>query len=279
MKKILLPTLAYLEYEDVKFEGKERMRPFWAWHCECQALGGIDPLARHMRSKLMQPAEDFYALKFSTPEESICVLRDLYKADLVYQHLNNFKSYTGNRLAIWYGEKDLFIVPGGYSEIFSSSNPSFLRYLKSEISRSVPRNMTDIKNLIWRNPYAKGVLTELKTGYSCKFRTVKQVVHCDDRFWKEFDCSQVKGRAKEFKDDLLNHIRDCYLEHDNPKTDPLFGKRQEILESLLPYYRMVNLNDKQGVAPHRIDKLPDPTIGEPLLMDTLKNYINILKKR
>jgi hypothetical protein len=144
--------------------------------------------------------------------------------------------------------------------------------------RTNPRNSADVRNLILSDPYVKGTLVEPSSGFFWIFRPAPPRVSCDNLFWKKYDRSNVRGRAADFKEFLWDEILDCYINHDNPCTDPLQGKREKILSHLSPLFRVANLDDGDGWKPVLIDKLPDPTIGRPLSFDTLKRYIQELMK-
>jgi hypothetical protein len=207
-------------------------------------------------------------------------------SSLLRKHLNSipdkgaaeFQHYKGSMGSINLVGK----VEGSYEGIkeivlFDYSRKPIKEHNKNSILLT-PMNTAELIESIRRNPYIKGVLVDLRNGVPLKFRIEKTRVSCDDLFWKKFDRSKLGGRAADFKEFLWDEIYDCYINHDNPKTDPIYAKRKEILRNLSPFFRVVNLNDREGWKPVLIDNLPDPTMGRPLSLDTLKNYIKKLKK-
>ena len=279
MKQHFLNTLSYLGYWGINCKSKERRRPFWAWCCKHQALGGIDPLANHMRSKLMQPAKEFHVT-----------------GHIFVPGLNaKFETFPTNEIDFEFLENELLECDFAFKHSAKSGQsmqfgtPIFIKYiplvefikldLPCEIlGKKLQRifNIGDIKNIILSNPLMKGELIDLRTASSWKFRTLNPS-HSDDLFWKIFDPSKVKTQ---FLDDLLTVIRDKCIEHDDPNTDPVYGKREEIHSILSQSYRtykqrVIHIDEIQKQYPG-VDPI---TVSEEIGLVTIKRGINALKKR
>jgi hypothetical protein len=151
------------------------------------------------------------------------------------------------------------------------------QFLQASLGRPWPdiriRNIADIKNLIWRNPYVKGVLIDHRTNTPLKFRIVKPEIG-DDLFDKRFDLSKVKT---DFQHWLYHEIHDLYLENewDDPRIDQIHGKREELWKRALLLFRLY----EQRVT--HIEDLPygvNPTTLPLICQATVNRAIKAIKK-
>jgi hypothetical protein len=136
-----------------------------------------------------------------------------------------------------------------------------------QIEWPVPRNIADVKNRILSQPYIKGTL-ENTYGIIGKFRPNKPYTF-KDLFDIRFDRSKVKT---DFKDWLWQKIRDIYeaSDCDDPRIDPLYGKREELWHEALTFFRVYDQRT------HPANMLPGYSC-EWLSFDTLKNNIEEIK--
>jgi hypothetical protein len=126
----------------------------------------------------------------------------------------------------------------------------------------------DIKDILGeKSVNMPGWLVNLKTHEYCIFKWQDTKDSVEDLFWRKYSFSKAKTT---FKKDLIRLLHDCYIEHDNPDTDPTHGRREEIWHELLPEYRIYNQR-----AIH-IDELPEPACTF-ISLDTVKRTIKELK--
>jgi len=128
-----------------------------------------------------------------------------------------------------------------------------------------------VTNKLHLDPNKRGILVEISSGYIWKFRPAQPRVSCDDQFWKRFDRSKVNTAFEEW---LWGEIYDLYIKCENPRIDPLHGKREELWQSALPLFRVY----KQRVT--YVEDLPygiDPASLAMISLDTVDRSIQKIR--
>lgn len=124
---------------------------------------------------------------------------------------------------------------------------------------------SSVKNKFYLDPNKKGSLIEISSGQVWKFRCTKPYTS-KELFDLRFDREKLDT---DFKEWLYYRICDIYekADIDDPRIDPLDGKREDLWHEALTLFRVHNQRAKP------VNKLPDLSY-EWISFDTLKNNIN-----
>ena len=252
----------------------------YTWPFLVTALRVVSPdgktaLAKHMRGKLMQPAEEV----IHTSEEKLASSRKLIRnlEDPLFR-----QAYV----KAWKQIQSTNIPNTSITHIFMCNDYPLMKSMdfhekKIEYSGYLPifvypgrvhETLASLKERIWLDPYKKGILFEVSSGYIWKFRPTPPRISCENLFWKRFDRSKVNTIFKEW---LWSMVLDLYIEHDDPFTDPVHSKREQLWHQALPLFRVY----KQRVT--HIDYLPydvNPDILPMISFDTVKRNLQEISR-